>query len=463
MLVLGEAHGPADDGAFRGEDHRERLLDGGAVEAGGGEGLVPVGRAGGLDELLVAVGVLGDEAGVDRSVGLDDHFVEEAEERLVAADADLEEEVGEGGALEHAAGRLGVLEPFEAGFGQRVHRDDLRPGGLGLFEGREHPGVVGAGVLPGDDDQVGLVEVLEADAALADPDGLGEGRAGRLVAHVGAVGQVVGAELAGEELEEERRLVAGAARGVEERLVGGGEGGELLGDDLEGAFPGHGLVPVGALGQVHGLGDASLLSEPVTAAGAEVGDGVGGEEVGGDAAQGRLLGDGLGAVLAELGRVAFVALGPGAAGAVEAVLLVDLEEGLRGAADAHLLLGDAQGVGDGGQSGGGVLDRVDLRRVLDRVSGRGLGCHGAPLRALAGARSRPRAPCHVFYAFTAFDPVMHACRVTPRGKGVAVREGVRGGGARVAAGPECQWSVAGSGAWLRRHRRRRQTTDRACS
>ena len=52
-----------------------------------------------------------------------------------------------------------------------------------------------------------------------------------------------------------------------------------------------------------------------------------GEEVGGDPAQRRLLGDGLGAVLAELGGVPLVALGPGAARAVEAVLLVDLEQG----------------------------------------------------------------------------------------------------------------------------------------
>ena len=461
--MLGEAHGPADDGALRGEDHGERLLDGVAVEAGGGEGLVPVGGAGGLGEFLVAVGVFGDEGGVDGAVGLDDHFVQQAEERLVAADADLEEEVGEGGALEHAEGGLGVLEPLQAGLGQRVHRDDLRSGGLGLFEGREHPGVVGAGVLSGDDDQVGLVEVLEADAALADPDGLGEGRAGRLVAHVGAVGQVVGAELAGEELEEERRLVAGAARGVEERLVGGGERGQLLGDDLEGALPGHGLVPVGALGQIHGVRDASLLAEPVAAAGGEVGDGVRGEEVGGDAAQGRLLGDGLGAVLAELGGVPLVALGPGAAGAVEAVLLVDLEQGLRGAPYAHLLLGDAQGVGDGGQSGGGVLDRVDLRRVLDRVTGRGLGGHGAPLRAFGRLRARCGRGCRVracrgvlsrlAYAFTVLRSCHARVPAVPRGKRTgpgdrsgAVAGAVRGGPGRrpvrIVSGP---WQDRGRG------------------
>ncbi len=138
--------------------------------------------------------------------------------------------------LEHADGVLGVLEAFRAGLGQRVHRDDLRAGGLGLLQGGEHARVVGARILSGDDDQFGLVEVFQGDAALADADGLVQGGAGGLVAHVRAVRQVVGAELAGEELEEERGLVAGAARGVEDGLVGGGQGAQFLGDDLEGAF-----------------------------------------------------------------------------------------------------------------------------------------------------------------------------------------------------------------------------------
>lgn len=120
----------------------------------------------------------------------------------------------------------------------------------------------------GDDDQVGSVEVVEQDAALADAYGLVEGRAGRLVAHVRAVRQIVRAELAGEELVQEGGLVAGAARGVEEGFVGGAERGQFLGDDVEGAFPGDGLVVVGALGQVHGVGEAALLAEPVAAAAA---------------------------------------------------------------------------------------------------------------------------------------------------------------------------------------------------
>ena len=255
---------------------------------------------------------------------------------------------------------------------------------LGLFQGGEHPGVVGAGVLAGDDDEVGVVEVVEQHAALADAEGFGEGGAGRLVAHVGAVGQVVGAEVAGEELEEEGGFVAGAARGVEDGLVGGVEGAQFVGDDLEGAFPGHGFVVLGAFGEVHRLGDAALLAEPVAAAAGEVGDGVLGEEVGGDAAQGGFFGDGFGAVLAEFEVAPFAFFRPGAAGAVEAVLLVDLEQGQGGPSGAHLGTGDPHGVPYGGQSGGGVLGWADVRRVLDGVSYGGLLRHASILPLIRG-------------------------------------------------------------------------------
>jgi 5'-3' exonuclease len=244
----------------------------------------------------------------------------------------------------------------------------IRAARLRLLQGGEHARVVRARVLPGDDDQVRLVEVLQEDAALADADGLVQRGTRRLVAHVGAVRQVVRAELAGEQLVQERRLVAGAPRGVEQRLVGGGEGGELLGDDVEGALPGHRLVVVGALREVHGLGETALLAQPVAAAGREVGDRVRGEEVRGHAAQGGLLGDRLRAVLAELRRVPVLRLGPGAAGAVEAVLLIDPQQRQRRALHTHLLLGHAQAVPDRGQSGGGVLRRGDLRCVLNRIT-----------------------------------------------------------------------------------------------
>ena len=90
---------------------------------------------------------------------------------------------------------------------------------LRLLQHRQHAGVVGARVLPGDDDQVGHLEVFDGHRALADADRLGQRRARGLVAHVRAVRQVVGAEAAHQQLIEERRLVAGAPGRVEHRLV----------------------------------------------------------------------------------------------------------------------------------------------------------------------------------------------------------------------------------------------------
>jgi hypothetical protein len=123
--------------------------------------------------------------------------------------------------------------------------------------------VVGAGVLADDEDRVGELEVVERDGALADADGLGEAAARRLVAHVGAVGQVVGAELADEELIKKGGLVRGAPGGVEGRLVGARERAQRGGDGAEGFVPTDGLVVRRAAAQNHRVREAALLAEPV--------------------------------------------------------------------------------------------------------------------------------------------------------------------------------------------------------
>ena len=93
--------------------------------------------------------------------------------------------------------------------------EDIEARSQSLLQGAEHPRVVSARVLPDDHDQPGVVgEVLQGDRALADPDRLRQGRPARLMAHVRAVGQVVGAEPAGEQLVGERRLVGRPAAGV---------------------------------------------------------------------------------------------------------------------------------------------------------------------------------------------------------------------------------------------------------
>src|SRR5690606_22132663 len=114
-----------------------------------------------------------------------------------------------------------------------------------LAERAEHTRVVGAGVVADREDRVAVVEVFEQHRALADAYSLGKTDAGRLVAHVRAVGEVVGAELAGEELVEEGGLVGGAAGGVELGLVRIGERLKAFADAGYRIFPGDRTVAVG--------------------------------------------------------------------------------------------------------------------------------------------------------------------------------------------------------------------------
>src|SRR4051794_32181889 len=84
---------------------------------------------------------------------------------------------------------------------------------------REHPRMIGAGVLANDEDGLRLVEIFQGYGSLPNSNRLGKGNPARLVAHVRAVRQVVCAELSNEKLVEESCLVAGTARRVKEGLV----------------------------------------------------------------------------------------------------------------------------------------------------------------------------------------------------------------------------------------------------
>jgi hypothetical protein len=117
-------------------------------------------------------------------------------------------------------------------------------------------------------------------------------------------------------------------------------------DRAQGVVPCDRPIVRGTLVQDHRMRQPPLLTEPPVVVPVQLGDRVLGEELGSDAANRRLFGDGLGAVLAELRDVTLVLFGPRASGAVEAVLLVDLQQGLRGSRDAHLVDRDLQGVHD---------------------------------------------------------------------------------------------------------------------
>ena len=179
------------------------------------------------------------EHGARREVlGFQQQPAEPREQRHVAAEPDLDELVGDRDAVaDDAVHLLRILEPHQAGLGQRVDGDDLGAVGLCLLQDRQHAGMVGARVLTGDQDAVGVRDVVDGHRALADADGFGERGPRRFVAHVRAVGQVVGAEAAYQQLVEERGLVAGAARGVEHASSGLPRAVEVLGDQPVGVVP----------------------------------------------------------------------------------------------------------------------------------------------------------------------------------------------------------------------------------
>ena len=73
----------------------------------------------------------------------------------------------------HAPASVAHLRSWRSARGRApavVDAHNRGAGLLGVAEGREHPGVVGAGVLAKDKDGVSLLEVFEGDGALADAD-----------------------------------------------------------------------------------------------------------------------------------------------------------------------------------------------------------------------------------------------------------------------------------------------------
>ena len=102
-------------------------------------------------------------------------------------------------------------------------------------------------------------------------------------------------------------------------------------------------------------------------------------------ARGGLLGDRLGAVLAELGGVPVpdLRVGPGAAHAVEALGLVQLQQRLRGAFGAHVAQRPLHRHRDGRRAGRVVLRMLDRQVGLGVAAPVGAACHRLVLRTSA--------------------------------------------------------------------------------
>jgi len=88
----------------------------------------------------------------------------------------------------------GVTQPM------RNNGDDPASAPRRGLERSQHAGMIGARILADHKDCVGQLEIAERHRAFATSDGLAQANAARFVAHIGAIRQVVGAELAHEQL-----------------------------------------------------------------------------------------------------------------------------------------------------------------------------------------------------------------------------------------------------------------------
>ena len=181
-----------------------------------------------------------------------------------------------------------------------------------------------------------MIEVFERHGAFADPDGIRQADARRLVTHVGAVGEIVGTELAHEHLIHERRFVRCAARGVKLRHVRVGQLAQLAADARERVLPRDGNEVVARrvvdyrMRQTPGVLEREVRPVP------QLRSGMRGEEFEVRPLARRFPSHRLGAILAELERRGMTRIGPGAAGTIKALRLVYAAQSACLAVEGHL-------------------------------------------------------------------------------------------------------------------------------
>src|SRR5437660_10768848 len=119
--------------------------------------------------------------------------------------------------------RLRIAEALKSAFADRVEGDDRNAAPGCVLERVEKTRAVGAGILPEKENAFGLFEVLQNDRADGAADRLRQSDGRALVAHVRAVGKIVAADHAAEQLVHVGGFQRGMAAQIENdrlRIVG---------------------------------------------------------------------------------------------------------------------------------------------------------------------------------------------------------------------------------------------------
>src|SRR6202008_3084451 len=107
------------------------------------------------------------------------------------------------------------------------------------------------GILTYDKNCFGKIKIFQVDCALAHANRFVQCSSTRLVTHVRAVRQVVGAKLSDEQLIKKGRFVAGAAGCIKDGLIGMIGGVKLSSNQRKGLVPTNLLVVRSVLTQDH--------------------------------------------------------------------------------------------------------------------------------------------------------------------------------------------------------------------
>ena len=127
-------------------------------------------------------------------------------------------------------------------------------------------------ILTDDENAVGVFEIFQLYAAFADSDAFVQRRAARLVAHVRAIRQIVGAELPGKQLIQKRGFIAGSSTRVKRGCVWRRQRVQFARQQLKRFVPFDWFVMGGAFTFQHWVNQAALKLKPVVRLLAQIGD-----------------------------------------------------------------------------------------------------------------------------------------------------------------------------------------------
>lgn len=179
---------------------------------------------------------------------------------------------------DHLGWILRIDEEFESSLPNRIEGDYLHAAPRRILQGMQKARTVRAGILAEEEHGIAALQILIDAGADAGAENFGECDRGRLVAHVGTVGQIVVAIKPREKRVEIRGFEAGVTGGIEDRRFRI-ERLEFAADRFKGLVPAARHIVIAGAIVTHRLCQPALLFEIVVLPCLEFADAVPGEKL----------------------------------------------------------------------------------------------------------------------------------------------------------------------------------------